>query len=473
MRFPRISASSRWLFVPLCLIGACLLTVPTSTYAQCNTGSTATGFNAIYGNCGGSTNVQAAFTLVDVTQYTTSGDICQRINAVLANYNGAAPGGVVVDARGVNPGSSSQACSMNPWNLAPAPEPPSSVVLLPSGTISITSNWTLPKNARVIGEGPGNTILAVNTGVGGFTDDGSGAMIEMGTSSICGSISDCPGISIEHLALNGNNVSAIKYGILNMYAQELSQVDDVAISSITGATIGTGISIQMLTAANSGAYTNLKMSNVKTCVSVAGTLTSPVYDTRGIHGLNCSIVSTGGPAISLDSPNSSLEDIYIIGSTSQDGIAIGVNAPAPNNVLFNIGGSGLGKLIHISNATNTVTPPSCTPYTIGSTSTTYNVCNTTILGAVNTGGTYTIADDLTSTDLTDTTVGVYILGETVPAANNSVGYSRFTTSSLQPTWLVGSSTPSGTCKAGQIYSSTSGTNTIYGCQGSGGWAVIF
>jgi hypothetical protein len=301
-------------------------------------------------------------------------------------------------------------------------------------------------------------------------------MIEMGTSSICGSVSDCPGISIEHLALNGNNASAIKYGILNVYAQELSQVDDVTISSITGATTGTGISIKMLTAANSGAYTNLKISNVKTCVTITSTPgppPSPVYDTRGIHGLNCSIVSSGGPAISLDSPNSSLEDIYITGSTSQDGIAIGANQPASNNVLFNIGGSGLGKLIHLSNAVNSLTPPGCTPYTTGSTNTTYNVCNTTILGAVNSGGTYTIADDLTNTNLTDTTVAMYILGETVPAANNSVGYSRFTTSSSQPTWLVGSSTPSGTCNAGQIYSSTSGTNTIYGCRGSGGWFAIF
>jgi hypothetical protein len=77
-----------------------LLTVPTSTYAQCNTGPSAKGFNAIYGNCGVSTSTQAAFTLVDATQYTTSGDVCQRINAIMAAYSGSAPGGVVVDARG-------------------------------------------------------------------------------------------------------------------------------------------------------------------------------------------------------------------------------------------------------------------------------------------------------------------------------------------------------------------------------------
>jgi hypothetical protein len=106
------------------------------------------------------------------------------------------------------------------------------------------------------------------------------------------------------------------------------------------------------------------------------------------------------------------------------------------------------------------------------------------------GGTNSIQDDLsgtaTRTTLTDSNVGIYILGEPVQAGGGNVGYSRFTTSpnastndSGAVTWFVGSSPPpiGGSCvSAGSLYSCTNGNNctadTLYGCEGSSGWKGI-
>lgn len=483
MTFPRTSTLRQWSTVAGLVVVFCFFAAPTPAHAQCQPVTSALGFNAVSGPCN-STNFQPAFTLVDAYQFSLfygGEDICQAIQKVLSKYNNTSPGGVVVDARGFNPGLT-QACSVNPWDISVLMmEPPSSVVLLPSGTLTIQQNWTLPKDARVIGEGPGVTfLLAAPTG--SFNDDGSHAMIEMGTSntSVCPG-ADCTGVTVEDLGLNGNgSLSPIQYGIFNGYSQELSYVNNVSITNVAG----TGLYLQSKTSANSGPYRNLTMSNVNSCISIqttmpGGTL-SPVYITRGVHGLNCSLPSTGtgGPGISLDSPNNSLEDILISGS-GQDGIVIGANWPAPNNALFNIGGSGLGNVIRISNQFNTYSPPPCTPYS-GATNPNLNVCNTTILGVFKQGGGggNAILDQLTNTTLTDGT-GVYIVGETIQAGSgsgyNSIGYSRVTTSSATsaaPTWIVGTS-PGSSCTTGDLYSRTSGgssPSTIYVCAG-GMWGT--
>ena len=59
----------------------------------------------------------------------------------------------------------------------------------------------------------------------------------------------------------------------------------------------------------------------------------------------------------------------------------------------------------------------------------------TILGVTNSGSSATIKDDLTGPTLTDTTVGMYVVGEPVPSS--TAGISRFTTSGSVPTWLIG------------------------------------
>jgi hypothetical protein len=146
-------------------------------------------------------------------------------------------------------------------------------------------------------------------------------------------------------------------------------------------------------------------------------------------------------------------------------------------VIFNVAGNGLKDAVHISNQTNTqsaycgATPSNSQNY--------YNVCDVTVLGATNTGGKYSIEDDLTNTPpLTDTNVGMYVVGEPVSGGSGPIGYSRFTTSPNGPAgsvnWLVGSSPPlqtqSVSCAPGSLYSCTNATNcpstTLWGCVGT-------
>ena len=70
--------------------------------------------------------------------------------------------------------------------------------------------------------------------------------------------------------------------------------------------------------------------------------------TRGIHGLDCTAISTSTPAIDVETPNNTLEDIQISGSSSIDGIVLGMTGAALGNILSNIHGKSLKNLIHIS-----------------------------------------------------------------------------------------------------------------------------
>jgi hypothetical protein len=165
--------------------------------AQCGL----TGYNAIWGsNCSGSQN-QGSFAMVDATQFSGGTDICTRIQNSFATLPANSNYGMAVDARGVKP---PYTCTVNPWANWPSDLPPS-LVLLPAGTIPTSTTWIMPQFARVIGEGPGVTILQATF---------NGDMIEMGPPSSPGnycshitqnSTYDCPGIQIEHLTLDGNS----------------------------------------------------------------------------------------------------------------------------------------------------------------------------------------------------------------------------------------------------------------------------
>jgi len=186
------------------------------------------------------------------------------------------------------------------------------------------------------------------------------------------------------------------------------------------------------------------------------------------------------PAIYLDSPNNSLEDVYINSTSSQpqDGILIGSQAPAPNNVLFNIRGANLKNVVLISNQSNGL--GTCPAGFLNGVRTLYNVCDVTILGLTRSGGTNSIENDLASpiTTLTDANLGMYIVGEPVQGGSNSIGYSQFTTSNSAgaATWLVGPKPPLTPCAAGSLYSCTNAGNcpsdTVWVCEGSSGWKGI-
>jgi len=282
---------------------------------------------------------------------------------------------------------------------------------------------------------------------------------------------DCPGIAIEHLTLNGNSQSSVN-GIVNLYGQELSYVQDVKFTAITGTALSLSLSAS---SNNSGPYSNLTMSGVGTCVSI-----NAAIGTRGIHGLNCSTSGTG-PAIDVEGSNNSLEDISLTGKTgtSTDGILIGNSAAALNNVLFNVNGSGFSNLIHISNnsANNQNECPGKANSSQGTTA--YNVCDITIMGVTNSSGN-TIYDQVSGVTLTDSNLGMYVLGEPVQYGDSSgsndqfLGNSHFTTSPKWPSWVTGSSSPSSGCSnVGSLYSVTSGTNgTLWECETSG-WVKVY
>jgi hypothetical protein len=329
-------------------------------------------------------------------------------------------------------------------------------------------------------------------------------MIDMGATNGNGNwctvngsgVYDCQSIVIAHLGLNGG-----AKGIVNNYAEELSYVDDVVMTNMTGTGLSLGAtytgSVPPLsptnTAANSGPYTKISYQGSGTCLSILGSYS----DTRGVRGLTCK-GGGSGTAITIDGANNTLQDINITGYS--DGILIGSHGPAVGNVLTNISGSVAGTgsgLVHISNSTTysgsglNGSPSTC-PFYYPST-TNDNVCNLTVF-SVGTGGDGTaIQDDLAGTTITDPSVAMYALGEQVPYEATSqgpwslLGHSRLTTSAPlttnSVTWDTGTSAPSQSCAVGSLYScigttpqctSSGGSNayTLFLCVGNSDWVGI-
>ena len=405
--------------------------VSSKTWGQTTCTGTA-GQNTVYGNCTtGTPGTLGSSAFIDASTYSSSGDICARIHAILTTSYPT--NGEVIDARGVLPASgTSQTCSTNPWSTVTAP----STVLLPAGTIQISSQWSLPTGTRIIGQGAGSPGAVITTiqAASGFTTNL--ALIRMIGSS---------GISVEDLALDGNGVIGIG-GITNSSSQELTYVKRVAMTNI----LGFGLSVTS-GAAQSGPYSDINFNTNSTAVTTA--CVSLQTSTRGVHGLTCKGASvTGSTGVKIDAPNNTIEDAQISGFS--DAIAIGRSLAAPSNVLFNIkGGSGVTNLVHIAGSSST---------------------NVTIMNGFPNGATNAIQDDVTGATLGATlnpTIAIYALGAPI-----STGFSRFTTSPTVPSWVVGTSTPptSGiTCPQGSLYSNTAGTasHTWYVCE-SNQWIDI-
>jgi hypothetical protein len=425
------------------------------------------GQNAVWGSTG-TVNSRA---FIDATPFygTNGNDICAVISYILTsvvNPNTPPPNGVVIDARGV---PLTSACSQNP-----IPPPPSCngnpcpifsiVVLLPPGTITVSQTWTLPSNTRIVGEG--SNLTALQVGSSGFQN---AAMIQMGGTDPNNNqpyclnaqgASSCVGVGIEHLRLDGGSGNGPLIGVDNAYSEELSYVNDVALTNLGGIGLRLRSSgLSGVSAVNSGPYSDIYYSGSGTCAKINGT-----YDTRGIHGLTCNMTGSSSAAVYVDGSNNSIEDVYIQGSVT-DGILVGSVNSAQGNLLANVngGGTSLTNLIHISSQAG-------------------NVSDLTILGATCAGCTNTIYDELTPptllTSASNANVGMYVIGEPVYSNGSASYYSFFTSSPSVPTWLVGSATPSGSCATGQLYSTTSSaTYTLWACaasttQGSGTWVHI-
>jgi hypothetical protein len=176
-------------FVPVTLVAVALwasgsLFFPSRAAAQ-------QGENAVYNG----TSPVPSPSFIDSSMFAGSAtDICGVLQFVLAGSSYPASG-AVIDARGFNPNNTKMTCEASPWAGITNPKP--STILLPAGTIQISTPWVLPSNTRLIGEGesdpvnavPGTTIQAV-----AGSEMNPNTMITFGSSAVCGS-SGCSGIS--------------------------------------------------------------------------------------------------------------------------------------------------------------------------------------------------------------------------------------------------------------------------------------
>jgi hypothetical protein len=457
MNFAKGSIIACLSWAPLIVVVSMLLFGPTTSYGQ----------NAQNAVMSGATSETNSYALVDLTPYinTSVSTICEAITAAFSAY--ASSKRILVDARGLT--GSALTClagDANPW--ATSPGPAVSTVLLPAGAITIRSTWILGTNDSLIGEGPNLTVITAGSSFTGsdiIDMGGSGTMSNANLYCPLGSsppVWDCQGVVIEHLGVQDGTTQGLN-GIVNMFSEELSRVNDVTLSMGSG--IGLWLGTYYVSGSNfgnpnnSGPYSNISFSGSGICVKIGGpSITrTQVNETRGIHGLSCSSSASTGAVVYLDGTNNSIEDAYIAGSGA-DGILIGSLFPAQTNLLFNVTGSGLASVVHISSSSS-------------------NVADLTLMGITNVSSTNTIRDDLTSsgTPLDDSNVGLYMVGEAVP---NSSGYSRFTTSTSPnfPTWIVGPNAPPTSCSAtstGSLFSCTSTAcgGTLWGCAGST-WTLV-
>jgi hypothetical protein len=412
----------------------------------------------------------------------TGADLCAKINSALV----ASPAvGAVIDARGIGSGTN-QSCASSPWNGITNPHP--SVILLPSGQITIPATWVLPNYTRIYGQGQrgspasSGTVIAANS-----SSFAAGTpMIQFGASTVPPSAPSCTsaplfGISVQDLMLDGNTLDII--GILNECSQETSYVDRVNLYEIAG----TGLYVTGLQAQNSGPYSNIACNpggtytTATTCANLNTT-----GDLRGIHGFTATVASdacTMSPttcptaAIYLDTNNATIEDAHFEGFA--DGILVGsyssTSSSAKGNVIVNANGAGSASatgptydVIEISANTNT-------------TSGNPNVSDLSIIGvtwASNPAATTnSIKDDLTVTTLPDSHLAMYVIGDVV-STTSGTGYSRFTTSTsdVAPNWgagALGTGKPNGSCIPGALFSNTTGAakNILFLCSASG-WVAL-
>ena len=403
------------------------------------------GNNAVYN--GSSVTFSKAFLDAYAVSLSTSGDFCAKLGAALGTL-GMGTAGTVVDARGL---STAAGCSSDPFSSLASGL--SVKILLPAGTLSMTHSWAIHDQSQLVGEGPARTIFQASTS--SFSDPYASpntAILHMGKPSIGGTGGGIVfEIRIEHLTLDGQGQTLD--GIDNQNAEELSYVDDVAINNVDGNGIflaldpggrGNGASD------HSGPYTNITFQT-SSAISTTACVNVQYSEPRALYSVTCIGNTSSNGAILLDGGNVAVEDVRIDGF--QDGVRIGSQTggtdSGQNDLLMNITGTntvnttGTTNLIHIYS---------------GSTG------NITVSG-VTSVGTNSILDGLTTATLTDSHVGIYILGQAV-----SGGYSRFTTSPNWPNWAVAGSSPSGNCNAnGSLLSNTAGGSgaTLWACANNG------
>ena len=162
----------------------------------------------------GSTAPSPAFIDASVIANRLQVDICATLNRIFNGSNNLPPypsAGEVIDTRGIS--GSALTCSSSPWGSGTGYINVPSTILLPAGTISISTMWVLPSGTKLIGEG--TTTATNSSGAEQTTIQACGSQsCFSGTAMIqFGSVPQCSGISVENLTLNGSNQTLI--GIQN------------------------------------------------------------------------------------------------------------------------------------------------------------------------------------------------------------------------------------------------------------------
>src|SRR5258708_9224649 len=181
-------------------------------------------------------------------------------------------------------------CANSPWWATNARPP--AVVLLPAGTIPISSTWYLPKGTKLVGEGIGSPV-ALMSGTGttiqaSSTFPASSYMIQFGTAS------GCTGVSIENLTLDGGGTGAsqIVSGITHSECGDLSHVDHVWLYRI----LGTGLNVAASGAEHSGPYSNITFNTADVSANAPQSTLCASIAANGTHRfrqITCTISQAG------------------------------------------------------------------------------------------------------------------------------------------------------------------------------------
>lgn len=487
---------------------ALLLAVPGLVSAQIGKGNQ--GNTAVYSQ---PTAVQGSAAIVDASAFSGT-DLCNMIYTILTGpkYPG---GGSVIDARGVTNPALLDCKSGTPWiqnDSSPTHDVPSSntaTILLPAATITIHTTWVLPDYTKIIGQG-NQTIISAAPGFappGWDTNSGGTGMIEMGafaTTNAWGNfpapgpypcISNgppclCPiakngpgcfGVGVQDLVLDGSQLAGTSVnGIFNSSTQEMGYVDHVTMNNIEGI----GLRIYGVNAGGSGPYSNIAFnagSNAKSgTIANGGTACVDVQALiRGIHGLTCTAAGlSGSPAAAVyvdgglvaasnDGGGNTIEDVHVDGF--QDGVLLGSQSSSPGYILTNINASNANRAKDLKNVVHICGSPAVAPCP----SIQFVLFNEALNGVSSSAaGINSIEDDLTQTILSDSSVGMYIVGAPFTNGSTVAGYSRFTTSPRVPTWGAGAPTALGSCPSsanGSLFSRTNGSSgsTLYVCAPTG------
>ena len=440
-------------------------------------------YNATY-NSAGTITPSASFIDASVATFNTSSDFCTRLYNALsyAQTLTVPPAGVVIDARGMAAFPNTCATSSTPWSQpSKAAITIPSTILLPNGSINISTSWVIPPQTRIIGKGKTQTTIGAGSGL-------TGSFLQMCSST-------CTGVSISDLLISGAGASLT--GIVNQFAQELSFVQHVTINEVEG----TGLDIES-GATNSGPYEDLNITeggtafcNPLSCTTVMATTLCILINgasTRGIHGLTCTANGKPNAGISLNGNGNTIKDAHFEGVV--DGIRIGEKASAAGNYIANIDGA-TGGMAGTSGAQ---------PYVLhicGSNPATTNVCSTSFsvtdltLSQIKTDdpGHTALLDDISGVELDGTnsnnSVASYVRGQPLSASSVTYGYTQLTTGTATgtgptlpvptPDWaqasLGTSVTPSNPCPTGAIFSNITGTissgHVLWSCVG-GSWSFV-